>query len=43
MSRMHRYLLGPRAALVGLLALLLTTGTATASTYTITLDGTPVT
>lgn len=43
MSRMHRYLLGPRAALVGLLALLLTAGTATASTYTITLDGTPLT
>jgi hypothetical protein len=43
MSRMHRHLLGPRAALVGLLAVLLTAGTATASTYTITLDGTPLT
>jgi hypothetical protein len=34
---------GPRAILVGLLAVLLTAGTATASTYTITLDGTALT
>jgi hypothetical protein len=35
-------LLGPRAALIGLLAVLVTAGTASASTYSITLDGTPL-
>ena len=36
----HR--LAPRAALVALLAALITAGAASASSYTITLDGTPL-